>query len=171
LPDFPEKEIKTMRTFFCIIAVAMTIYFIPSAKADTDFTLNLTAQNGKPASGTVALVETATAVQIDGFTLSLEDGSTFIQANTLLAGCSTCMWRFETGILPTDSAILYLYNGSTYAQFGCFECSTADSDQFGTIPVQPTSTAVPEASSLAMMGMTGIGLLGALKRKFLTRSS
>jgi hypothetical protein len=168
------KELKMIRKVLCIIAVALAIYFIPSAKADTDVTLNLTEQNGSPASGTLTLVETSpTSVQFDGYTLPLGFG---IAANaaTLLSGCSTCKWLFEN-FPPTRTEILYLYTSLSFeVQFECFDCSTDSpfsplTSIGGTIPVQSRSTSVPEGSSLAMMGMTGIGLLGALKKKFLTK--
>jgi hypothetical protein len=158
-----------VRTFLRIIAVALAIASIPLAKADTDYTLDLTLKNYLPASGTVTLVETAPSIQIDGLTLSLEDGTTLAEANLLLAGCSTCMWAFDNNVLPGFTTF-YVYSGSSFAQFGCFECSTAQPlYELGTIPVQSKSTSVPEGSSLAMMGISGIGLLGALKRKFPTR--
>jgi hypothetical protein len=46
------EELQMMRKVLCM-AVALAFYFIPSAQAGTDFTLDLTTQNGTPASGAV----------------------------------------------------------------------------------------------------------------------
>jgi hypothetical protein len=168
LPDFPGKELMMMRKVLRIMAVALAFYFIPSAQADTDFTLDLTTENGTPASGTVTVIETSsTSVQFEGYALPLQLG-TPAQAATILAGCSTCSWIFETGG-GLDPALLYLFDGSLFARFGCFECASIDLYQSGNytspIPVHiGTGRLFP-----CHNGHDRRRLLGDLKRKFLTK--
>jgi hypothetical protein len=149
-----------MKLRFLALAGLLAAFTVPAAMADTDYTFNITSEGGLPASGTLTLDEVSpTVVKFDGFTLTSFDMTESLSA--LIASGGT--FELSGGGLQVA---LYLRSGVEHDDYQ-YNGPVPGVEVEGTFAAPVNS--MPEGSSLAMMGMTGIGLLGALKRKFFTR--
>jgi hypothetical protein len=149
-----------MKLRFLASAALLAAFTVVPAMADP--TVALTGF----ASPSFTLDETSsTTATVDGYSLSLIDASTLGQGeyHTILANGGS--WSL---IVADGSVDLFLIlDPANFVEFNCQHCSSGGLQNYGgAFKASPVPTTAPEGSSIAMMGMTGIGLLGALKRKF-----
>jgi hypothetical protein len=87
----------------------------------------------------------------------------------LLSGAG--YWSIETAGVIGFFFVENSQGSGIFGNFSCFGVICGAPPQDGTTwsDVAASPVTAPEGSSLAMMGMTGMGLLGVLKRKFFMR--
>jgi hypothetical protein len=178
------------------LAITITLFAVPFSHADSacasgniDFLLNVPCTIGNTEfdfTNNPLLdinITPVTTGSLVGFTISGEEGGSFNFTATPLTGEFTsysaqCDPGFacylvdsSEGTVAQDVFGVQSSPGVAQSSFnGNYQTGEAPSATFTFIESDPNVTSVPEGSELAMLGISSIGILGALKRKFLSAS-